>query len=57
MDVEILIFLLHNIGLQLRKSEPESLKQVFEIFAQKYNSFQAEGKMLTDLTDGEKKTR
>jgi hypothetical protein len=31
-DVETLIFLLHNIGLQLRKAEPESLKRIIDLF-------------------------
>ena len=61
MDIEILIFLLHNIGLQLRKSEPDSLKQVLDLFTQKYNSFQAESKMLSltsaELTERKQKER
>ena len=31
-DIEILIFALHNIGLQLRKKDPESLKNILDLF-------------------------
>ena len=30
-DLEILIFLLHNIGLQLRKSDPAALKSILDL--------------------------
>ena len=38
-DIEVLIFVLHNIGLQLRKKDPESIKSILDLFAQKKNSF------------------
>ena len=44
-DIEILIFVLHNIGLQLRKEDPESIKQILDLFNQKRNSHFAEKKM------------
>ena len=31
-DIETLIFLLHNIGLQLRKADPENLTKIIEAF-------------------------
>jgi hypothetical protein len=30
-DIEILIFLLHNIGLQLRKADPMALKDILTL--------------------------
>lgn len=38
-DVEILIFLLHNIGLQLRKADTVALKDLLTLADQKRNSF------------------
>lgn len=40
-DVEVLIFVLHNIGIQLRKKDPASIKQILDFFAQKKNNYQA----------------
>jgi hypothetical protein len=37
-DIEILIFLLHNIGLQLRKEDPVSLRDLLTLSEQKKNS-------------------
>ena len=37
-DIEILIFLLHNIGLQLRKEDPVSLRELLTLSEQKKNS-------------------
>ena len=37
-DIEILIFLLHNIGLQLRKEDPVSLRNLLTLSEQKKNS-------------------
>ena len=34
-DIEILIFVLHNIGLQLRKEEPAAIKDIIELAEQK----------------------
>ena len=34
-DVEVLIFVLHNIGLQLRKKDPASVKEILDLFNQK----------------------
>ena len=41
-DIEVLIFVLHNIGLQLRKKDPASIKQILDLFNQKKNSFLAQ---------------
>ena len=38
-DIEILIFLLHNIGLHLRKADPAGLKELLSLADQKKNSF------------------
>jgi len=38
-DIEVLIFVLHNIGLQLRKKDPASVKQILDLFNQKRNSY------------------
>lgn len=51
-DIETLIFLLHNIGLQLRKADPDNLKNIIELFTQKRNSYIAEAK-LTAKESGE----
>ena len=37
----MLIFVLHNIGLQLRKKDPVSIKQILDLFNQKKNNYQA----------------
>ena len=55
-DIEVLIFLLHNIGLQLRKKEPEALKNIIDLFTQKKNSYLAESK-LTQHTEDEQAER
>ena len=47
-DIETLIFLLHNIGLQLRKADPENLTKIIEAFTQKRNAFIAETKLMKD---------
>jgi len=44
-DLEVLLFVLHNIGLQLRKSDPASVKEIIRVFEVKKNSFEAEAKM------------
>jgi len=44
-DIEILIFVLHNIGLQLRKEEPTAIKDIIELAEQKKNSYIAHIKM------------
>ena len=41
-DIEVLIFVLHNIGLQLRKNDPASIKQILDLFNQKKNSYHAQ---------------
>ena len=38
-DIDILVFVLHNIGLQLRKEETAKLKNLFDIAEQKRNQF------------------
>lgn len=40
-DLENLVFLLHNVGYQLRKQDPAALLQFLEMFQQKKNSYQA----------------
>jgi hypothetical protein len=37
-DVEVLIFILHNIGLQLRKADPIGLRDLLTTAEQKKNS-------------------
>jgi hypothetical protein len=32
-DIEILMFLMHNIGLQLRKTDPKSVMAVIDLFS------------------------
>jgi hypothetical protein len=44
-DIEILIFLLHNIGLQLRKADPIALKELLHLAEQKKNNLSVEIKM------------
>lgn len=44
-DIETLIFLLHNIGLQLRKADANALKELLTLCEQKKNSYSAEVKM------------
>ncbi len=51
-DVEVLIFLLHNIGLQLRKADPVALKDLLTLADQKKNSYQAQVKMMPPGSDG-----
>ena len=51
-DIEILIFLLHNIGLQLRKEDPISLRDLLTLSEQKKNSLQAEIKMYSITEEG-----
>ena len=50
-DIEVLIFVLHNIGLQLRKKDPANIKMIIDLFNQKKNSFAAEKRI-----DGSAKT-
>ena len=50
-DVETLIFLLHNVGLNLRQADPENLKSIIDIFTQKRNSYLAESKLDTGDRD------
>lgn len=44
-DLEILIFILHNIGLQLRKEDPSALKEIMDLADQKKANFSVELKM------------
>jgi hypothetical protein len=46
-DIEVLIFILHNIGLQLRKADPVGLKDILSMGEQKRNSLAVEIKMMT----------
>ena len=47
-DIEILIFILHNIGLQLRKEDPQAIKEIIEAAEAKKNSHAVEIKMEKD---------
>lgn len=40
-DIDILIFVLHNIGLQLRKQETVQLKKILDLVELKRNQFAA----------------
>ena len=55
-DIEILIFVLHNIGLQLRKEDPASIKQIIDLFTQKKNSYYAE-KKLNNIQEDDPKSK
>jgi len=44
-DVEVLIFLLHNVGLKLRKADPAGIKRIIELAEQKKNSYEVAIKM------------
>jgi nucleolar MIF4G domain-containing protein 1 len=44
-DVEVLIFVLHNIGLQLRKRDPAALKELITRVESKKNQMAATIKM------------
>ena len=44
-DIEVLIFVLHNIGLQLRKEDPGAVKEIIEMAESKKNNYAAELKM------------
>jgi hypothetical protein len=44
-EIEILIFVLHNIGLQLRKADPAGIRDLLQIVEQKKNSLAVEIKM------------
>lgn len=37
--------MLHNIGLQLRKKDPEAIKSILDSFTQKKNSYQVSQKL------------
>ena len=45
-DLEVLIFILHNIGLQLRKEDPVAVKDIIDMAESKKNSYAVELKML-----------
>ena len=47
-EIEILIFVLHNIGLQLRKADPAGIRDLLQIVEQKKNSLAVEIKMSAD---------
>ncbi len=47
-EIEILIFVLHNIGLQLRKADPAGIRDLLQIVEQKKNSLAVEIKMSGD---------
>ena len=44
-EIEILMFILHNIGLQLRKEDPVAVKEIIEAAESKKNHFGVEVKM------------
>lgn len=56
-DIEILIFILHNIGLQLRKEDPGSIKDIIDLQEQKKNTYLAEAKMTQADTSGDQKLK
>ena len=41
----MLIFILHNIGLQLRKEDPKSVRELADLAESKKNSYTVELKM------------
>ena len=47
-DIEVLIFLLHNIGLQLRKADPEAIRDIIHMAESKKNSYAVEVKMMSE---------
>ena len=51
-DIEILIFILHNIGLQLRKEDPGAIKDIIDLALQKKNSYAVEIKMAESQESG-----
>jgi nucleolar MIF4G domain-containing protein 1 len=44
-DIEILIFILHNIGIQLRKEDPGAIKEIIDMAQSKKNNYIVELKM------------
>ncbi|CDW86880.1 nucleolar mif4g domain-containing protein 1 [Stylonychia lemnae] len=48
IDIEVLIFLLHNIGLQLRKADPEAIRDIIQMAESKKNSYAVEIKMVPE---------
>lgn len=54
-DIETLIFLFHNIGLQLRKTDPDSLIQIIDLFTQKKNSYLAELKLNKEVNSNKER--
>jgi len=44
-DIEILIFILHNIGLQLRKEDPAQILSIIDMATAKKNTYEASVKM------------
>ena len=44
-DIEVLIFILHNIGLQLRKEDPGAVRELADMAESKKNSYAVELKM------------
>ena len=50
-DIQILIFLLHNIGLQLRKEDPMAIQEIISMAEQKKNSYSVEIKMAEQQED------
>lgn len=56
-DLEILIFVLHNIGLQLRDEDPKSIMQIIEMAESKKNSYQAQLKMENKAQESESKSK
>ena len=54
-DIEILIFILHNIGLQLRKEDPTKIMQIIDMAQSKKNSYAVELKLKNMEADGKSK--
>jgi hypothetical protein len=50
---ELLLILLNHIGIEIRKEDPESLKEIISEIHVKYNTLVAKGKMNMDISNKE----
>ena len=53
-DIEVLIFVMHNIGFQLRNEEPEAIQKIIEMAESQKNSHAVKQKMENIEEDGAK---
>lgn len=53
-DLELLIFILHNIGLQIRKEDPAAIMTFYEMAESNKNSYHVQMKMEGKKEDGGK---